>query len=66
MAEQAITEVTLFGDDVVVPDVGSDVDWAVEVAVRNGRLSVQLDKPWADVQPSTQAASGPKRVARSA
>lgn len=50
VADQAIVEVTRFGDSAVpLPAVGAQVDYAAAVAVRGSRLNVQLDKPWADL-----------------
>lgn len=50
VADQAIVEVTRFADSATqLPDVGDEVDYAVDVAARQGRLNVQLDKPWAEL-----------------
>lgn len=50
VAEQDIVEVTMFGDSTTpVPHVGAEIDWAVVVQPRGGRVNVQLDKPWADL-----------------
>ncbi len=56
VADQAIVEVTRFADSSVpLPDVGESVDYAVECAARGGRLNVQLDKPWAELFPKSDA-----------
>ncbi len=56
VADQAIVEVTRFADSSVpLPDVGEPVDYAVECAARGGRLNVQLDKPWAELFPKSDA-----------
>lgn len=60
VAEQDITEVTMFGDSATpVPGVGTEVDWAVDVNVRETgarRVNVQLDKPWSELFPAAESA----------
>lgn len=53
VADMDLAEVTIFGDSPYVGSavVGAEVDWAVSVAARGGRLNVQLDKPWAELFP---------------
>ncbi len=58
VAEQAIVEVTRFADSTYpAPDIGEQVDYAVEVAARAGRLNVQLDKPWDELFPKARLAA---------
>lgn len=53
VADQAIVEVTRFADSLTpLPGVGTEVDYAVDVNARAGRVNVQLDKPWADLFPA--------------
>jgi len=47
IAGQAVVEVVRFDDSSVpMPHRGQEVDWAVEVGVNKGRLSVSLDDEW--------------------
>ena len=56
VASQAVVEVTRFSDSATaLPVVGADVDYAVEVAARGGRLNINLDKPWAALFPPVPA-----------
>lgn len=50
IANQSISEVTLFEDSGVRPDVGDAVDWAVDVNPRGNFLSVQYDGQWSSLE----------------
>lgn len=64
VADLDVVEVQRFKDNPTpCPSVGDQVDYAVSTDSYKGKVSVQLDKPWADLFP--KSASAPS-VVRSA